>query len=217
MFMNFFTLGILGFIMILLAPFIIISIIAKWKLFKKVGRNGWESLIPIYDSWVLVEIAGLNWCWFLLLVFNFSFSGEIEGFKMAINMCGFLGNFNCYYNIARRFGKDKTTSIFAGIFPFIFILIFGFSKNEVYDINIPVSINGIFGGEEHDYGNNSNYHDDMNKYNNDSVNQQVNDENMRQSTNSVDNDNREYSYCGNCGLKLDKDVNFCPNCGREKR
>ena len=228
MFMNFFALGFLGFVMILLLPFIIISIIAKWRLFKKAGKNGWESLIPIYSSWVLVEISGLNWWWLLLLAINIAFRVEINGLTMAINLCVFLANFNCYYNIAKRFGKDKTTSIFAGLFPFIFILIFGFSKSDVYDMNIPVSLNGIFDNEDNSFRN-RNYYNDMNRYNNDSVNHQTNDENIGKSTTSVDKDNnndddkninntdREYSYCGNCGLKLDNDVNFCPNCGREKR
>ena len=240
MFVNFYAdynwlFGFLGggvvLIVLIVLLLIVVEIVAKWKLFKKAGRNGWESLIPIYSSWVLVEISGLNWWWFLLLIFNFSFSGEIERFKMAINICGFLANFNCYYNIARKFGKDKTTSIFAGLFPFIFLLIFAFSKSDVYDMNIPVSANGIFGNEDNSFGNND-YYNDMNRYNNDSVNHQMNNENMNQSTTSVDkkisdnknnkdgninNTNREYSYCGNCGCKLDKDVNFCPNCGREKR
>ena len=27
---------------------------------------------------------------------------------------------------------------------------------------------------------------------------------------------QKYSYCGNCGLKLDNSARFCPNCGRKK-
>ena len=222
--MDFFTdyswlFGILGggivIIILFVLALIVVGIVASWKLYKKAGRKGWEALIPIYGSWVLVEIAGLNWWWFLLLCVDIAFRITNNDLTLAINICGFLASFNCYYNIARKFGKDKTTSIFAGIFPFIFLLIFAFSKNNVYDINIPVNANGIFGNEENNYGNNSNYHDDMNRY--DSVNQQLNNEGIEQSTISVDSDNSEYSYCGNCGLKLDKDIKFCPKCGREKK
>ena len=32
---------------------------------------------------------------------------------------------------------------------------------------------------------------------------------------NIDNTNREYSYCGNCGAKVSKDAKFCPECGKE--
>ena len=46
----------------------VFEIIYTWKLFKKAGKGGWESLIPFYNKWVLVEISESNWWWFLLLV-----------------------------------------------------------------------------------------------------------------------------------------------------
>lgn len=204
-----------GFIIfiVLLITIIILGLIAYWKMFKKADRKGWESLIPIYSYWVLIEISGLNWWWFLLLAIDVIFRIEIEGLTFAANICGFLGGFNCYYNIARRFGKDKTTSIFAGIFPFIFVFIFAFSKNEVFDRSIPVSLNGIFDAPNDNVGNTVN----QNSY--DYTTSQNSNNEVNESTNSVDIDNnnlQEYSYCGDCGLKLDKDVKFCPNCGRKK-
>ena len=141
---------------------------------------------------MLNEIAGLEWWWFLLLIIDVVFKIEIEGLTLAISICSFLASFNCYYNIAKKFGKDKTTSIFAGIFPFIFVLIFGFSKKEVYNASIPVSKNGIFGTPEGNI-------------------------NTAQSTESVDmnNFNQDSVFCRNCGTKLNKDVRFCHHCGKE--
>lgn len=176
---------------LLVLVFVIVEIVALWKMFKKSGRNGWESIIPFYSSWVLVEIAGLNWWWVFLVIINLGFKLEIDNLTFAINLCGYLASFNCYYNIARKFGKDKTTSIFAGLFPFIFVLIFGFSEKEVYNASIPVSVNGIFGTENYD-----------NNYN--------------ESTSIDDNKEKEYSFCVNCGAKLDKNMKFCPSCGKEK-
>ena len=49
---------------------VIVEIIGRWKLFKKAGRNGWESIVPFYSNWVYVEIAGLNWWYFLLVSAN---------------------------------------------------------------------------------------------------------------------------------------------------
>ncbi len=36
----------------------IVGIIAMWRLFTKAGQPGWASLIPIYNTIVLLQIAG---------------------------------------------------------------------------------------------------------------------------------------------------------------
>lgn len=198
-------LGIIAIIIITI--YLIVNIIATWKVFKKAGRNGWESIVPIYSYWVLTEIAGLNWWWFLLLIIDVAFKFEIEGLTLAINLCGFFASFNCYYNIARKFGKNKKTSIFAGMFPFIFILIFGFSKKEVYNVNIPVSSNGIFGTSDINIDTTDDYHNEE---------EQKSAEIIEKEKNTTGKKKQEYSFCGDCGTKLNKDVNFCPNCGKEK-
>ena len=181
------------FILVLVLAFVVVGIIANWKMYKKAGKGGWECIVPVYGYWVLNEIAGLEWWWFLLLIIDVVFKVEIEGLTLAISICSFLASFNCYYNIAKKFGKDKTTSIFAGIFPFIFVLIFGFSKKEVYNASITVSKNGIFGTTENNFTNNT------------------------QSTETVDIEdvNRDSVFCRNCGTKLNKDVKFCHHCGKE--
>lgn len=190
---------IFGVILLLLfLPLIIISIIAYWKLFQKAGKPGWYSIIPFYSNWVLIEIAGLNWWWFLLMILNVVLSFEIDGLSFAISICGFLASFNCYYNISKKFNKDNTFSIFAGIFNFIFVLILGLSKKEVYDNNVAVSPNGIFGQPDNSNNVNNNNH---NMY--------------TQNDSSVNTEN--ISYCGNCGTKLNIDAKFCPNCGTEKK
>ena len=46
----------------------VIQLIGKWKIFKKAGRKGWEAIIPLYSTWILMtEVAKLNWWWFLIL------------------------------------------------------------------------------------------------------------------------------------------------------
>jgi hypothetical protein len=43
-------------------------IICMWKIFVKAGRPGWAALIPFYNIFIEIEIAGLPW-WVFLLVF----------------------------------------------------------------------------------------------------------------------------------------------------
>ena len=190
-------------LIVLLIAFAVVLIIANWKMFKKAGKGGWECIVPVYGYWVLTEIAGLEWWWFLLAIADsiLSILG-IEYLSGVANLVSLFASFNIYYNIARRFNKDKGISVLAGIFSGIFILIFGFSKKEVYNSNIPVSKNGILGTPEGGFNNN-----------NTGSNR---DDNSQSSENgNLNNAQKDYSFCGNCGTKLDRDVKFCPNCGKE--
>ena len=51
--------------LIILAIYII-AIIGMWKMFEKAGREGWKSLIPFYNMYVLTEISGQNGWMFLV-------------------------------------------------------------------------------------------------------------------------------------------------------
>ena len=218
---------------ILFLVFAIFAMVAIWNMYKKAGKGGWESIIPVYSYWVLVEIAGLNWWWFLLAVADSIVTTlDIDGLSRIANLVSLFASFNIYYNIAKKFGKSNGTSVCAGIFYFIFVFIFGFSKNEKYDASIPVSANGIFATPNSNAGNNNNNNNYQNNAsyqdNNNGTNQSTevvdtnivneNDNTVKKDESKNENakkDNQEHFYCGNCGTKLDKDVKFCPNCGKE--
>ena len=56
--------------------FILLIIASFWKVFEKAGEAGWKSLIPIYNLFVLLRIAGCPSWWllmFLLPVVNIYF------------------------------------------------------------------------------------------------------------------------------------------------
>ena len=47
----------------------IISLAASWRIFQKMGRNGWEGIIPLYNTYVLFEeLYGNGWRMLLLLI-----------------------------------------------------------------------------------------------------------------------------------------------------
>lgn len=48
--------------------FILLLIASFWKVFEKAGEAGWKSLIPIYNLFVLLRIAGCP-SWWLLMFF----------------------------------------------------------------------------------------------------------------------------------------------------
>ena len=94
---------------------VVISIIANWKIFTKAGREGWKSIIPIYNNWVLFEIAGMNGALSLLLFV------PVANVVMMIIM---------YINLAKVFGKDTGFAVGLILLSFIFILILAFGKDK---------------------------------------------------------------------------------------
>jgi hypothetical protein len=43
-------------------------IASGWKIFSKAGKPGWASIVPFYNTIVLLEIVGEPWWWLLLLL-----------------------------------------------------------------------------------------------------------------------------------------------------
>ena len=48
--------------------FAVIAIVALWKIFVKAGEPGWAGIIPLYNTYTLTKISGLN-PWLFLLMF----------------------------------------------------------------------------------------------------------------------------------------------------
>lgn len=47
----------------------ILNLLANWRLFQKIGRQGWESLVPFYNLYILFEtLYGHGTKMFLLLI-----------------------------------------------------------------------------------------------------------------------------------------------------
>ena len=47
----------------------ILTLVAEWMIFKKMGRQGWEGIVPIYNTYVLCqELYGNGWKFLLLLI-----------------------------------------------------------------------------------------------------------------------------------------------------
>ena len=113
------VMGILAAVWLFALAVAVIMIIANWKIFTKAGREGWKCLIPIYNSWVLFEIAGLSGPLSLLLFIPF---------VNFIVMC------YMYYKLALAFGKDTGFCIGLILLNPIFILILAFSKDITYQL-----------------------------------------------------------------------------------
>jgi hypothetical protein len=90
--------------------FVVIIIVALWKIFEKAGKPGWAAIIPIYNLFVLLEIVGKPAWWLILFLIPF------VNIIIAIIV---------YHNLSLSFGKGVGTTILMFVFG-IGLLILGF-------------------------------------------------------------------------------------------
>lgn len=165
----------------------LIQLIGTWKIFKKAGRKGWEAIIPFYNTWILiVEVAKLNWWWFLVLLIPSLAVSNSDNYKIIFSSFTLFVSLLANYNIAKKFHKDTGFAILMTIFPFILYPVIGCSKNYVYDDSVPVSKNGF-----------------------------INSKNTETNYNNQTTNNTNISYCPNCGTQINDGIKYCPNCGNE--
>ena len=141
-----FLLGI-GVIMIIIAiAWLVFYYIGLWKMFKKTGKEGWEAIVPVYSTWVLVEIAGLKNYWFIISLAPTlgSLITENALLSWVFSIASLLANVAIVYNISKKFSKDTTWFILSIFFGGITLPLLGYSNRDNYDREIQVSENSCF-------------------------------------------------------------------------
>lgn len=101
--------------MILILVIAVIMIVANWKVFTKAGKPGWASIIPLYNMYVMFEIAGMNG-WMFLLTF--------------IPIVNIIIQIMLYLNLAKKFGKSTGFAIGLILLNPIFLLMLAFGNTE---------------------------------------------------------------------------------------
>lgn len=140
------------------------TVIVNWKVYEKAGRKGWESIVPFYNMYVLVEIAGLQWWYFVL--FFIPYVSIFAIFKVNIE-------------IAHKFNKSTGFGIGLSLLNIIFMSILAFSKDATYTLDSNNNIN-----------NGNNYNPNMNGYNGMNMNNYNNYNNsMNNQPNNINNNN----------------------------
>ncbi len=193
------TLGIFAiFIGIIVFAILILYFVGLWKLFKKAGKNGWEAIIPFYNTWVLVEISGLAW-WYFLLIISRTIASilKLDSLDSLCQLIALVASFFCYYNISKKIHKDVGFAILMTLFPWIMIPVIGLSNHYQIDQSIMVSEHGPINGEKQS-------------------NTVRNENNVRsEEKNDGENSEHEIRFCPHCGNQLDAGVKYCGKCGKE--
>ncbi len=102
----------------ILVLFLIITVESQWKIYKKAGKQGWASIIPIYNIIVLLEIVKKPTLWLIMFLIPF------VNIIFAIWVTNLL---------SKRFNKDEGFTIGLIFLPFIFYPLLGMGKAKYLD------------------------------------------------------------------------------------
>ena len=93
------------------------TIICRRKMFKKAGLPGWGAIIPFYNIYLRLKMAGRSGRWLLSLLFP-------PLFAIIIIIT--------YFDIAKRFGRHWTFGLWLWFLYPIFVGILAFGKSSYH-------------------------------------------------------------------------------------
>lgn len=115
------AMGALGGVMLFMGIVMLVYIIATWKIFVKMGEEGWKCLIPFYSNYIMCKHTWGNGLWFLAW-----FIPGIGSIPMLIT----------YFMMFKGFGWGTGKSIVGVLFSGITLLIVAFNGDTFCDQSI---------------------------------------------------------------------------------
>ena len=104
-----------GMLLVVLAV-AVVAIIGLWKVFEKAGQPGWACIIPLYNVYILMKIAGRPAWW--LILFFVPLANIVVGIIVAMD-------------VAKAFGQSAMFGFFLlFLFAGIGYLILGFGNYQ---------------------------------------------------------------------------------------
>lgn len=131
--------------------YVVLMVIARWKIFTKAGQKGWKSIIPIYSDytewkiawkkinlfWVMIGLIVLAYILMMVGGMTYNEAGEMvmpSSFSPAyligclLIIPAAVLNLMAAYKLFKSFGKGAGMFILYIFFPFIALLILGFGS-----------------------------------------------------------------------------------------
>ena len=92
----------------------VLMIVSLWKIFKKAGKPGWASIVPIYNIYIMCEIAEKEW-WYVLL--------------SCVPFVNIYAIIVLYNGMAKKFGKSGGFVVGMILLPVVFFPMLAFGKD----------------------------------------------------------------------------------------
>lgn len=113
---------------------IVFLIAVMWKVFTKAGKPGWAAIIPFYNTYVLIKIAGRPGWWLVLFFIPIA--------QIVVSVIVMI-------EIAKSFGKSGGFGVLLFFLPFIGFPILAFGAATYLG---PVADPNFAGGHQARYG-----------------------------------------------------------------
>ncbi len=110
-------------LLIYLVVMVLLYIVPLWKIFVKAGQPGWASIIPIYNFYVMLQIAQKPTWWLVLI--------------LLVPIANIIFLIMTIHGISVNFGKDAGFTVGMILLPFIFIPILGYGSAKYTPQAIP--------------------------------------------------------------------------------
>ena len=106
---------------------VVLTIAGMWAMFAKAGQPGWAAIIPIYNTIVLLRVAGRPWWWLLLLLIPF-----VDIVILII----------VYMDLAKAFGGGCLLALGFVFLPFVMYPVIGFGSARYTNPHAPMGYPG---------------------------------------------------------------------------
>ena len=90
---------------------IVAALAGMWKAFEKMGRKGWEGIVPFYNVYILLQMTGRPVWWLVLMLVP------------LVNIAMFI---IVSIDVAKGFAKSTGFGVGLGLLGFVFWPILGF-------------------------------------------------------------------------------------------
>jgi hypothetical protein len=165
------------FFMLGMFALLLLVIVATWKVYQKAGRQGWASVVPFYNSVVMLDIIGEPYWWVVLLLVPFvniviliiiarrlaACFGRGAGFTLGLIFLPFIfypilafgsAQYSAAYPSAPLMGERVKWALIAGLF-FLLVEMFSMIIGLTGDVR-PAQLT-IIGGTSSGYATDGNY------------------------------------------------------------
>ena len=180
-------------ISIIAVPVILFYFFSLYKLFEKCGVEGWKGLIPFYNKYIEIRIAGLHW-WYIIvyIVSVFLFIDGGTGLKILCALILLGVHSLLSYNLCKKISNGKNNLyinvILLTALPFIYLPVMALNDAFEYDESVEVTPNA--------------YIDEI--------------QTASYKTNPTIKSKRiKKRFCPKCGEVLSPSNIYCPHCGKK--
>lgn len=102
--------GILFFTLVFVVAFYVLYAIMLGKIFKKAGVESWKAWVPVYNSWVMLELGGQKGYWAVVALIPF------------VGIIGTIFMYIAMYYIGLSLGKESVFVLLAIFFPIVWVI-----------------------------------------------------------------------------------------------